>query len=210
MLIWANVRSEDEAELNDWYTRQHLFERSSIAGVLRGRRFLSDRAAIRFLVIYEAVSASVFAGEEYLRSVNNPAPRTAEVVSGFSDTVRTIHRTAQRYGDDGGCIATVRIAAGGELPAVDCKCLTLRPGMVGATVFKEDADVSGLTNTEMVLRGTEDGRCAAVIVLEGLDRVSVEREAQTLERMLAAAHLRFETGIYQHISTKYHGTDRDF
>ena len=186
--------------------------------MLRGRRFRALAGLQRFFVVYEAESPEVFGGEETLRSVNNPLPRTLALVGGFRDTVRTIHRIVDRYGDDGGTVASLRVRAepgrrealGAAAAELSAKALALLPDLVGATVFREDDAISSLGNTERTLRGG-DGRCDLVVVLEGIDALAVDRAAMALSaRMSAVGGVAVEVGVYAHISTKYHGTDRDF
>ncbi|WP_076999531.1 DUF4286 family protein [Variovorax sp. KK3] len=217
MLIWNNIDPSAEGEFNDWYNRQHLFERSCIQGVLRARRFRMLEGTRRYFVTYEARSAAVFGQEEYLHSVNNPLARTQAIVGRFSDTVRTIHTVVERHGDDGGFVATLRINAGAAereacgraIRDLSAKRLALRPNLVGATVFEEDASVSSLPNTEKDIRASRDERCDWVIFLEAIDASALGGVALELAEQLPPP-VHVEIGIYQHIVTKYHGSSRDF
>ena len=184
--------------------------------MIRARRFRALEGRQRYFVMYESSEVEVFGRHAYLASVNHPRPRTREVVSHFRDTVLTIHSTVDRYGDDGGIVGTIRIKASDaqrvliEMQALSARQITLHLGLVGATVFREHEEVSDLKNTESRMRGGHDDRSDWIVILEGIDEASVRREKQRVFDTAGWAEIAsMEFGIYSHIVSKYHGTNRD-
>ena len=181
MFVWTNIASDAEDQMNEWYSRDHLEERISIVGFVRVRRFIAIDASRKYLAFYEMLNTRVMIGADYLASINNPRPTTIAMVRKFRDTARVISHVRQRAGDDGGILATVTIevtrqnrpALDDTLARFDVAPLALRPGVVGAGLMEEDADISSRRNAGKDLRTTEDGRADWILVVEGIDRAAV-------------------------------------
>ena len=53
MVLSFDIAPEAIAEHDDWHTHEHLPERLSIPGFLRGSRWVATRGEPRYMVLYE-------------------------------------------------------------------------------------------------------------------------------------------------------------
>jgi hypothetical protein len=88
--IWHDIVPEGKAEFYAWHTRQHMPERLSVAGFLRGRRYLAERGAPEYFNLYEVQTADVLTGK-ILGRLNNPAVDPAHA-SHFRNVSRSLCR----------------------------------------------------------------------------------------------------------------------
>lgn len=103
MINWITVDRSDETLFSDWYDYQHLRERVSTPGFLRGRRFRAvdqpDDLRLDYLTVYETENTEVLASPEYLRRLDNPTELTQRVVPLFREFRRATCTTTVVRGD---------------------------------------------------------------------------------------------------------------
>lgn len=92
LAIWFDVDPADEGELNTWYPRQHLPERLSVPGFLRGRRYEAAGAGPRYFTLYELSDPGVLSSAPYLERLNHPTDWTRRVLPTFRRMVRGGYR----------------------------------------------------------------------------------------------------------------------
>src|SRR5437763_3415368 len=111
--IWNGIAEEGRTEFYEWHNREHMPERVGIPGFRRGRRYGAKYGHPEFFTLYEADSAEVLVGQDYLNRLNNPTPWTARVPpTFFRDTSRGICRVKLSLGvGQGGCMLTLRFGA---------------------------------------------------------------------------------------------------
>src|SRR2546423_8284721 len=111
--IWNGIAPEGRTEFYEWHNREHMPERVGIPGFRRGRRYIAKYGAPEFFTLYEADSAEVLVGQDYLNRLNNPTPWTQRVPpTFFRDTARGICRVKFSQGlGQGGCMLTLRFGA---------------------------------------------------------------------------------------------------
>ena len=86
--IWNGIAPEGRTEFYEWHNREHMPERVGIPGFRRGRRYIAKYGTPEFFTLYEADSAEVLVGQDYLNRLNNPTPWTQRVPpTFFRDTV---------------------------------------------------------------------------------------------------------------------------
>jgi len=109
--IWNGIAPEGRTEFYEWHNREHMPERVGIPGFRRGRRYIAKYGTPEFFTLYEADSAEVLVGQDYLNRLNNPTPWTQKVPpTYFRDTARGICRVKFSQGlGQGGCILTLRL-----------------------------------------------------------------------------------------------------
>lgn len=90
--IWFDVDPADDAELHGWYPRQHLPERLSVPGFLRGRRYDAAEAGSRYFTLYETRDTGVLSSAAYLERLNHPTDWTRRVLPTFRRMVRNAYR----------------------------------------------------------------------------------------------------------------------
>ena len=159
--IWHDIVSEGKAEFYAWHTREHMPERLSVGGFLRGRRYVAERGDPEYFNLYEVQTTAVLTGDEYLTRLNNPTPWTQSSLPYFRKVSRSLcHLGASLGRSEGGVILTARFesVAGQEerlarfladeaLPrAFD------RPGVVGAHFGTADRSGSEIVTKERKAR----------------------------------------------------------
>lgn len=80
MLLSFDVVDEAVSEHDDWHTHEHLPERLSIPGFLRGTRWVALEGRPRYFVLYEVEHLSTLASDAYLERLNHPTPWTAKMM----------------------------------------------------------------------------------------------------------------------------------
>ena len=83
MLLSFDVVPDAIPEHDDWHTHEHLQERLSIPGFMRGTRWVA-RATLnegpRYFVLYEVTELATLTSAAYLERLNNPSPRTSKMM----------------------------------------------------------------------------------------------------------------------------------
>jgi len=89
--IWMAIDPAGEANFNEWYPRQHLPERLSVPGFLRGRRYEATGGAPPYFTLYEVAGPEVLSSGPYLERLNDPTPWTRRTLPSFSVMVRNAY-----------------------------------------------------------------------------------------------------------------------
>ena len=88
MLLSFDVAPEAIAEHDDWHTHEHLAERLSIAGFVRGTRWLALQDGPRYFVLYEVRQLAALTSEAYLERLNHPSPWTTKMMPHYRGMTR--------------------------------------------------------------------------------------------------------------------------
>lgn len=88
MLLTFDIAEEAVSEHDDWHTHEHLPERLSIPGFLRGTRWVALQAQPRYFVLYEVESLDTLASEAYLERLNHPTPWTTKMMTHYRGMTR--------------------------------------------------------------------------------------------------------------------------
>lgn len=116
LVIWCDVDPDDDEEVNNWYTHQHLTERVGIPGFLRGRRYISSagtrhRHGSNYFALYETEASETLASEPYLLRLNTPTDWTARMTPRLRNVRRTVCRLALSLGEGiGGFAGTIEFS----------------------------------------------------------------------------------------------------
>ncbi|MEN3384104.1 MAG: hypothetical protein V7608_4148 [Hyphomicrobiales bacterium] len=204
--IWNDVAPEGLAEFYEWHHREHMPERVSIPGFLRGRRYAAVRGAPEFFTLYEATGTDVLAGPHYLERLNNPTPLTRHVIPKyFRNMVRGVCDVRFSAGvGDGGWLITLRFAAEAErehqlsrhlmevLPAIN-----EMPTILGAHLCVADARASTIETSERKSHGAAVPQW--LVMIEGATPDGADAACDRLlarELMQHGAKAQMERGLY--------------
>jgi hypothetical protein len=88
MLLSFDVVPEAISEHDDWHTHEHLPERLSIPGFLRGTRWVALRGGPRYLVLYEVEQLATLTSPAYLDRLNKPSAWTARMMPHYHSMSR--------------------------------------------------------------------------------------------------------------------------
>ena len=99
-------------EHDDWHTREHLPERLSIPGFVRGSRWAALQGGPRYLVLYEVADIEVLRSSAYLERLNNPTPWTQKIMKSYRDMRRGFCRVVRAPGRGLGGATSCALHAG--------------------------------------------------------------------------------------------------
>lgn len=171
MVLSFDVVPDAIAEHDDWHTHEHLPERLSIPGFLRGSRWVAPSGQPRYFVMYEVDELGTLGSAAYLERLNNPTPWTAKMMTHYRGMARGFCNVTSSFGlgiGHAGLLIRFKPAPGketalrewlveGELPG-----LPSMPGLASAH-FLESALTPQSTN-EQRIRGRDSAVDFALLV----------------------------------------------
>lgn len=170
--MWWDVAPEVRAEWEDWHTREHMPERLSIPGFLRGTRWIADTGQPSYFVLYEAERLETITGGAYLERLNHPTPWSRKMMPHHRNMVRSLCEVRASWG--GGLpsvLATLRCS-----PIPDWPELPRRHGLTGAHLLVA-VPMAGVPQTvEQKIRGGE-ATADRVLLVGGYDKEAVATTA---------------------------------
>jgi hypothetical protein len=164
MLLSFDVMPEAISEHDDWHTHEHLPERLSIPGFLRGTRWVALRGATRYLVLYEVKELATVTSPAYLERLNNPSAWTASMMPHYRNMSRGFCLVTGSFGLGIGHVSVLfRFKPGPGLAASLRRWLLqdvlselpAKPG-IGSIHLLEGAVIPEMTN-EQRIRGPDAG-----------------------------------------------------
>lgn len=171
MLLSFDIAPEAVAEHDDWHTHEHLPERLSIPGFLRGTRWVALQGQPRYLVLYEVAQLQTLASAAYLQRLNNPSPWTTKMMPHYRGMTRGLCSVQGSAGFGMGhfgwlCRFTPAPHAGAQLgewlrDEIVSK-IPAQPG-VGSVHLLQGALAAQMTN-EQRIRGADAGVDGALLV----------------------------------------------
>jgi hypothetical protein len=171
MLLLFDVVPDAIAEHDDWHTHEHLPERLSIPGFVRGSRWVAVGGQPRYFVMYEVEQLAILSSSAYLDRLNNPSPWTSKMMPHYRGMTRGFCSLAGSFGFGmGGACLLVRFSPQPEAASSlrdwllqdILRGLPSRPGIGSAHLF-EGALKPQMTN-EQRIRGVDAGVDWAVLV----------------------------------------------
>jgi hypothetical protein len=197
MLLSFDVAAEAIAEHDQWHTQEHLPERLSIPGFVRGTRWVALPGQPRHFVMYEVAQLATLSSAAYLERLNHPSPWTAKIMSHYRGMARGFCSVTRSFGlgiGHAGLLLRFKPATGTETSLrdwllQDLARLPSTPGIGSAHLF-EGALTPQMTN-EQRIRGADAGFDWAVFVTG----YSEDAMAQLMQADLGSA------GIERHGAT---------
>jgi hypothetical protein len=178
MLLTFDVDEHAVREHDDWHTHEHLPERLSLPGFLRGTRWEALGPGPRYMVLYEVRDLSTLTSGAYLQRLNNPSPWTSKIMPHYRGMNRGLCSVLGSFGLGFGHFGTLirfRAARRDELHSwllqEALPALASRVGL-GSTHLLEGAAAAAMTN-EQRLRGA-DATVSSAILVTGYDQAAVE------------------------------------
>jgi hypothetical protein len=98
MLLSFDVVDDAIPEHDDWHTHEHLPERLSIPGFVRGSRWVSFVGKPRYFVMYEVDQLATLQSEAYLERLNNPSPWTSNMMPNYRGMTRGFCSVSGSFG----------------------------------------------------------------------------------------------------------------
>ena len=206
LLLSFDIVAHAIAEHDEWHTHEHLPERLSIPGFLRGTRWVALLGQPRYLVLYEVESLAVLASAAYLERLNHPSPWTARMMPHYRGMTRglcSIEGSSGfglghlglllRFGPAPGREAVLGAWLGEEV----LERVPARPGL-GSVHLLHGALAAPSTN-EQRIRGTDAGMDWALFAT-GYSQVALEDLARAdlgKDRLAAQGAIDVATAMYR-------------
>jgi hypothetical protein len=180
MVIYCDV-SSDPADHDDWHTYEHLHERLSIPGFLRGTRWIRTTGSPRYMIVYEVANVEVAGSPDYLERLNHPTAWTASTMKRLRGMSRGFCRVVASQGFGLGRAAfSMRYARPGERAqewlAGEVQRIGSSRGMASAHLF-EPVAAPPMTK-EQSIRG-RDAEMSGVMLVTAHDGEALERACET-------------------------------
>jgi len=184
MVLGFDVEHEAIAEHDQWHTQEHMPERLSIQGFLRGSRWIAEDGGPRYFAIYEVRDVGVLTGPDYLERLNNPTPWTAKMMKRYRGMRRGLCSVRASAGTGLGhaLLAIYYMPAAGRerelhewLTHDALPGMSSQPGFASAHVLESAATPS--MTSEQKIRG-QDSAVRSVLVVTGYDARCVDRIAR--------------------------------
>jgi len=175
MLLSFDVAPEAIAEHDDWHTHEHLPERLSIPGFLRGSRWVATRGEPRYMVLYEVRELATLTSAAYLERLNNPSQWTSKMMPHYRGMRRGLCAVAGSFGFGiGNATYVFRFKPRAE-PAASLRSWLLQEFLptlparrgIGSAHLLEGASAAPMTN-EQRIRGADTG-VDSVLLIMGYD-----------------------------------------
>jgi len=166
MLLCFDIDREAIAEHDEWHSHEHLPERTSIPGFLRGTRWVAVRGEPRYFVLYEVAEVATLTSGAYLERLNHPTPWTQKMMRHYRGMSRGLCSVRASFGFGLGHFGRLLRFSPKDAPAGLLESLLRelpsKPGICSAHLF-ERAATAAMTN-EQRIRGADAGVDAAILV----------------------------------------------
>ena len=93
LVNWGGILEEKEIDYNQWHSMEHMPERISLPGFLRGFRAQGEPGTHiedKYFMMYEAEKKEIFVSKNYIQRLNNPTKWTKEILSSYISPSRTV------------------------------------------------------------------------------------------------------------------------
>ena len=171
MLLSFDIVPEAVAEHDEWHTHEHLPERLSIPGFVRGTRWTALLGEPRYFGMYEVEELSTLTSQAYLERLNNPTPWTSKIMPSYRSMSRGFCSVTGSFGFGLGSVGLLirfKPQAGAEAAARRRLLEEILPGLpsrrgIGSAHLFEGAVAPPMTN-EQRIRGGDAGVDWALLV----------------------------------------------
>jgi hypothetical protein len=207
LAIWNGIAPEAEEEFVAWHVREHIPERVSLPGFLRGRRYVAVDGVPKYFNFYETHTAADLSSPVYLARLDAPTEWTRKVVAKFVDTSRTVCDVVWTLGDgEGGFIEAIVLDTAREPDAFAAQLqqqlratFETNHGLVGVHLLRGHVDQSRRDTAETRLRSDPDRVAPWVLLVETSSAGALARirTADVGNERLASAGNVIGRGIYQ-------------
>jgi len=209
---WHDILPEAKQEFYEWHSREHMPERVGIPGFRRGRRYVALEGAPQFFTLYEADSAEVLGGLDYLNRLNAPTEWTRRMMPSLRNCARSQCRVVVTSGTgSGGVMLTMRFNIAAEHRTGALEALTRRilqplnyaSGVTGVHLCLPDEAASTIETVDPTPRPGASAVPEWIALIEGIATASVRGAGDTLASALQSLHAgAVDTAIYRHEITR--------
>ena len=188
LVNWGGIVKSKEQEYNEWHSKEHMPERISLPGFLRGIRAVGIPGTDlnhKYFMMYEAERKEVFISKKYLERLNNPTEWTKKILSNYLSPSRTICSVISTKSIGiGTFLSTIRFLGSDILSSHSLE--NLKPytskilrfnGITGMHLILGDSSFGQMKTKEQKYRssqGLNDQLVSQAVIIEGLNYRSLE------------------------------------
>ena len=179
IIITFDIVPEAIVEHDNWHSLEHLHERMSLPGFLRGSRWIAEGTSPRYFVMYEVSDLDTLTSPPYLERLNNPSPWATRMMKHYRNMNRGFCRLTFSSGFGLGSFALlIRFSPepGREGVLHDWLVKEILPGLPGkpglASAHLLEAALTPEVTQEQRIRG-KDGGVDWVLLVTGYDETAV-------------------------------------
>ena len=219
LVNWGGIVASKENEYNQWHSIEHMPERISLNGFLRGCRAVGlpgTDVNHKYFMMYEADRKEVFTSKKYLERLNNPTKWTKDILSNYISPSRTICSViASKSIGFGGFFSTIRFLDKNIDDKHNVETLKLSvpqtiklQGVTGMHVLLGDDTFGQMKTEEKTFRSSQgmvDQVISQAIIIEGLNFEALSNAVNSLEKehlFLENDNLLINYYCCQHVLTK--------
>ena len=219
LVNWGGIMPDKEEDYNQWHSKEHMPERISLPGFLRGYRAMGIEGTNlnhKYFMMYEAKNKEVFVSKEYLEKLNNPTKWTKEILSNYISPSRTICSViSSKSIGSGNFISTIRFLDEKfkknhdlEKLKVFVREVTELQNITGMHFLEGDNNFGQMNTEEKKYRaskGKQDQIISQALILEGLKLDSLKTALDLLIQKFSIKEndrIIFNFYTCQHILTK--------
>lgn len=188
LVNWGGIVKSKEKDYNEWHSKEHMPERVSLPGFLRGLRAVGVPGTDlnhKYFMMYEAERKEVFVSKKYLERLNNPTEWTKDILSNYLSPSRTICSVVfTKSIGISTFISTIRFLGNNilnthnaeNLKSYTPKILELN-GITGMHIILGDRSFGQMKTEEKryrSLQGYNDQLVSQAVIIEGLNYRSLE------------------------------------
>lgn len=199
MAIWHDVAAGHEAEVRDWYTREHHLERLEVPGFLEACRYdRMDGFGADLLCLYAVDSLQVLDSDAYRARLAAPTSWTRAVMPHFRNMSRSACRIVVEAGHaEGGYLAALASSDAGIIESDSlCRHLLSLPGVRRVRCIERVAASAVGESAETELRGARDSHIGWAALADA-DSAAVASAALQAARNRTGATIAAQCAIYR-------------
>jgi hypothetical protein len=98
LAVWMTPAPENDADLNAWYSEEHLKERLAVPGFLAAKRYVSLDGEPKYVALYELSDAAVLHSEAYTSVLANGTQWTRRIIDNLEAMVRNEYELVHAHG----------------------------------------------------------------------------------------------------------------
>ncbi len=199
MAFRADIAIPNQPAYQRWHNNEHIPERLSIPGFVRGRRYRSVVDDTRFLMYYDTASLRVLTSAAYLAKLNAPTPRTRSALRWFENPMRTAYTLVDALGTPERQAAPVLAVASFAPPAAPradaLAGLAAIAGMQRVLEYRLDSACSTISTGEAAVHGAAPSAVGGLLVLHSNDLDLLDQAPAWHALNAAIAHWAAHNGI---------------
>lgn len=149
LFVATDVGTENEADFNDWYDREHVEERARIDGFISAARYQSVQGGKRYLGLYRTESLAVFTSPAYQAAFSKQTQWSVTNLGHMVDPMRRVCAVMSVVGHGSGSwLSVLPLQTTHDVLALTAQASSLgkqmaaRPGFVQSYLLNPDVALS--------------------------------------------------------------------